>query len=139
MIIVLILGVALFSRRGSEEHVPAEPTESDLGVTAIMQRIKQSPPIQEIPTEAAPNVVRQLVHDVSKRKNETVVVTVQQGQARFERIKDRHVLCRFKKTCRVPIEDDVMVYKKGFRPRRLQSMDLFDRRGNSWEVILRRP
>jgi hypothetical protein len=48
------------------------------------------------------------------------------------------VLCRATAMCQVPVDDSIRVYKKGFKPLKLQAMDLYDRRNHRWRVILRR-
>ena len=117
-----------------------QPTDemSEVDVVPVKSPATPPPSVLEAPSAETPNVVRQLTIGPKKAVVETVSVTVEQGPARFVRIRDGKVLCRFEKMCQVPVDGSVRVYKKGFKALKLHEMDLHDRRNHRWRVILRR-
>jgi serine/threonine protein kinase len=136
LLILALVSFFLWSGSKTPVTVATGATETDMGLPIAKRAVDESPIVT--PPSETPNVVRQLTVGSKSTVPETVAVTVDQGPARFVRIRDRKVLCRATAMCQVPVDDSIRVYKKGFKPLKLQAMDLYDRRNHRWRVILRR-
>ena len=141
----LVVGVALLAaggwylQRGAAEAPVVEPDASVPAVTA--------PPVPAAPKLTAVDRQRDTRRDAAVRPQfpgaakpekakPTVTVVADPGPARFVRADNGTVICASSKRCKLEIDVDYLVRKKGYRPKRISGDDLYDRRGGSMRAIL---
>ncbi|MEE2757890.1 MAG: serine/threonine-protein kinase [Myxococcota bacterium] len=141
IIAAITVGIVIYTSKtqGFEAGQSAASMETDMSVRSVFEAIKSQTRADVGPPDDAPNIVKQLMAEKNvRRPSAMVLVTVAQGKSRFVRRKDGHVFCRDVDKCELPVDSAVVVYRHGFYPLKLEAMDLFDRRNNSWRVFLRK-
>ena len=58
------------------------------------------------------------------------------GPALFREVATGQVICPRAKVCSLPINKDIRVEQAGYRSKTLSGDDLYDRRNNTWRIIL---
>ncbi len=114
--------------------VDAEPRRLDLGEVPL-------PLDRGLAILEAPSVARgPAAHNgaPTPEQRPTVLIRPDPPPATFTRLDTGEVVCEAAATCRVPIDVDIRVTRPGYRALTLAGDDLYDRRGSSWRVILRR-
>tara|TARA_B100001093_G_scaffold352786_1_gene337264 strand:- start:746 stop:1948 length:1203 start_codon:yes stop_codon:yes gene_type:complete len=141
ILVCLTVWIFFFSLSSKEPVAssPARADETDMSVRSVFEAIKSQTRADIGPPDDAPNIVKRLIAEKNVQKpSAMVLVKVAQGQSRFVRRKDGHVYCRNVAQCELPVDSTVVVYRRGFYPLKLEAMDLFDRRNNTWHVSLRK-
>ena len=134
--VVLLVGVWFFSKGGGPLAVASSDGEVqrssrtydfgrarwalDLGVEADVSVVDSASAPTEV-VDAAPARVR---------------VRVVPGPALFREVATGKVICPLANVCELPINKDIRVEQAGYRWKILSGDDLYDRRNNTWRIIL---
>ncbi len=114
--------------------VDAEPRKLDLGTIPLA--LDRGVAMLEAPSVARGPAAHNGAPSAEQRP--TVLIRPDPPPATFTRLDTDEVVCEEAATCRVPIDVDIKITRKGYRRLILKGDDLYDRRGSTWRVILRR-
>ncbi|MCB9539002.1 MAG: hypothetical protein H6704_22465 [Myxococcales bacterium] len=96
-----------------------------------------APPPPPPPPEPLP-LIEGPLPDGGVDRRQQVAIQVAPVAAKFTRTDTGEVVCEEAEWCYVPIDVDVKVEHRSYRPLVLSGDDLYDRRGHHWRVILRK-
>ncbi len=89
-------------------------------------------PKQVKPVEQRPAVVNNIIP-----RGRTVMLKSRVA-AKFTRLDSKELICEEATRCEVPIDINIKVEKKGYETLLLHGDDLYDRRGRSWKIWMRK-
>ena len=139
---VMIMGIACvalsiwYASNPGKKVVENTQKNEQTAAQELLKRIASEAPVDALDEPSEPIVVQALE---GRNTNAFVNVTASPGPALFIQRENGKVICQNTHRCLVPIESSVEVRKQGYRALVLNRDDLYDRRGHSWRVILRRP
>ncbi len=132
---LVVFGIALWAMSESESPKTESRIERELSQTsAFLDRIESQQAAQD-KEETVPSVVKQFERS---GRRATIQLEVTPFPARFVSQKSGQVHCAQAKRCQVPVHEDILVKKKGYRALILSRDDLYDRRAGTWRIVLQR-